>query len=62
MKPKDFYDWVNNFHKFGIKLDLSRINYICKKLDNPQDKYKIVHVGGTNGKGSVCRFLGSILK
>jgi len=62
MKSKDFFDWLNNFHKFGIKLDLSRINYICKKLDNPQDKYKIVHVGGTNGKGSVCRFLGSILK
>jgi len=54
-------DWLYSFEKFGIKLGLERINYICKKLGNPQDNLKIIHIGGTNGKGSVCRFLQSII-
>jgi len=62
MKERDFFEWIDSFHKFGVKLGLERIRYICEKLGNPQDDYKIVHVGGTNGKGSVCRVLGSILK
>ena len=61
MNYKKSIDWLYSFEKFGIKLGLERISYICKKLGNPQDKYKIIHVGGTNGKGSVCRFLQSIL-
>jgi dihydrofolate synthase/folylpolyglutamate synthase len=62
MKKNDFFEWIGNFHKFGIKLGLDRIKYICEKLENPQDNYKTIHVGGTNGKGSVCRIIGSILK
>ena len=61
MNYKKSIDWLYSYEKFGIKLGLERISYICKKLGNPQDKYKIIHVGGTNGKGSVCRFLQSIL-
>lgn len=53
--------WISSFEKYGMKLGLDRISYICKKLGNPQNNYKIIHVGGTNGKGSVCKFLGSIL-
>ena len=54
-------DWLYSFQKFGIKLGLDRIKHICKKLGNPQNDYKIIHIGGTNGKGSVCRFLESVL-
>ncbi|MCF7861026.1 bifunctional folylpolyglutamate synthase/dihydrofolate synthase [Candidatus Woesearchaeota archaeon] len=43
------------------KLGLERIRNICLKLDNPQDKLKIIHVAGTNGKGSTCAFLNQIL-
>ena len=53
--------WLYSFEKFGIKLGLDRINSICKELGDPQKNYKTIHVGGTNGKGSVCRFLQSIL-
>ena len=53
--------WLYSFEKFGIKLGLDRITHICKKLGNPQNNYKTIHVGGTNGKGSVCKILGSIL-
>jgi dihydrofolate synthase/folylpolyglutamate synthase len=53
--------WLYSFEKFGIKLGLERIDFICEKLGNPQNNYKTVHVGGTNGKGSVCKFISSIL-
>ena len=61
MNFKDCIDWLNSFEKYGIKLGLDRIKHICKILGNPQDCYKIIHVGGTNGKGSVCKFLETIL-
>ena len=44
-----------------MKLGLERTNFLVKELGNPHNNFKIIHVGGTNGKGSVCRFLGSIL-
>jgi len=61
MNYEETITWLYSFEKFGIKLGLDRIKFICKKLGNPQNNYKSIHVGGTNGKGSVCRFLQSIL-
>jgi dihydrofolate synthase/folylpolyglutamate synthase len=61
MNYKEAINWLNGFQQFGIKLGLERITQICKKLGDPQKNYQIVHVGGTNGKGSVCRFIGNIL-
>jgi dihydrofolate synthase/folylpolyglutamate synthase len=54
--------WLNSFQKFGIKLGLDRIKYILEKLGDPQKNYKIIHIGGSNGKGSVCKYISSILK
>lgn len=53
---------INHLSKFGIKLGLDRIKKILNYLGNPQDKLKIIHVAGTNGKGSVCNMLSSILR
>ena len=61
MNYKEAVDWLYSFEKFGIKLGLERITYICEKLGNPQNSYKIIHIGGTNGKGSVCKYLESVL-
>jgi len=61
MNFDDCINWLYSFEKFGIKLGLERITYICTELGDPQNIYKIIHVGGTNGKGSVCKFLESIL-
>ncbi len=47
--------------KFHIKLGLDRTAEMLALLDNPQDKLKIIHVAGTNGKGSVCAMLSRIL-
>jgi len=62
MNYKKALDWLDGFQRFGIKLGLERIEHICEKLGNPQKNYKIIHVAGTNGKGSVCKFLESILR
>lgn len=47
--------------KFYIKLGLERVQDLLKQLDNPQDKIKCIHVAGTNGKGSTCAMLASVL-
>lgn len=61
MNYNESIEWLYSFEKYGIKLGLERISHICKELGDPQNNYKVIHVGGTNGKGSVCRFLESIL-
>lgn len=48
--------------KFKIKLGLERISAVLEKLGNPQDKLKCIHVAGTNGKGSVCAIIASVLQ
>lgn len=48
--------------KFKINLGLERISAILALLGNPQDELKCIHVAGTNGKGSVCAILATILK
>lgn len=47
--------------KFYINLGLERIRAILELMGNPQKKIKCVHVAGTNGKGSVCAILSTIL-
>ena len=49
------------FQRFGVNLGLKRIKKLLADLGNPQDKVPIIHVAGTNGKGSVCAYLSSIL-
>lgn len=50
------------FQRFGVCLGLERIQDLLAKLDNPHDRVPFVHVAGTNGKGSVCAYLASILQ
>ncbi len=49
------------YQRFGVNLGLSRIHELLEKLDNPQRQVPYVHVGGTNGKGSVCAYLSAVL-
>ncbi len=48
--------------KFRIELGLKRISKILDLLGNPQDELKYIHVAGTNGKGSVCSVIATILQ
>jgi len=45
----------------AYKKDLDRTIALCDALDNPQDKFKTIHVAGTNGKGSSSHMLAAIL-
>lgn len=47
---------------FGVKPGLDRTRELCRRLGNPQDRLRFVHVAGTNGKGSVCTMLSGILQ
>ena len=46
---------------YGIVPGLSSIERLCAKLGNPQERLKIVHVAGTNGKGAVGRMIASVM-
>ncbi len=48
--------------RFGIILGLDTIRHILVGLKNPQDRFKTIHVAGTNGKGSISSALATILK
>ena len=51
-----------NIGDAAYKKDLSNISLICQHLNNPQNNFKSVHIGGTNGKGSCSHMLSSILQ
>ena len=46
----------------AYKEDLTNTIELCKRLDNPQDKFKSIHIGGTNGKGSTSHMLAAVLQ
>lgn len=54
--------YIHSVNNYFCKPGLERITELCSFLGNPQDKLKFVHVAGTNGKGSFCAMLTSILK
>ncbi|MDD3227029.1 MAG: bifunctional folylpolyglutamate synthase/dihydrofolate synthase, partial [Tissierellia bacterium] len=54
-------EFIHSIYKFGSKLDLDRIKKLMELLDNPQNSYNIIHVAGTNGKGSTCSLIHDVL-
>lgn len=59
-KKKEFVQYANSFQTV-INLGLKRITTLLNCVGNPQDQLSVIHVAGTNGKGSVCAFLQTIL-
>lgn len=62
MNYQEALNYINESHKFGIRLGLDNMRNLLELLGNPQDKLNVIHVAGTNGKGSTCSFMTSILK
>ena len=54
-------DYLYSLQKFGIKMGLGNIASLMEILDHPHRRYPVVHIAGTNGKGSTAAFLASIL-
>ena len=64
MKITTLGEAVNYYHsleKFGIMPGLERIRLLSERLGSPHKKLKFIHVAGTNGKGSTCTALASVL-
>ena len=61
VREDDISSLLQPFQHFGVNLGLKRIKKLLADLGNPQDRVPIIHVAGTNGKGSVCAYLSSIL-
>ena len=54
--------WLNSTQFFGIKLGLENTVRLLDHLGNPEQRLRILHVAGTNGKGSVCAMMDSIFR
>ena len=59
IKDKDYYlDWIyGRGNSAGKRRDLSAIKALLNELGNPQDKIKVIHIAGTNGKGSTANYI-----
>ncbi|MDD7114351.1 MAG: bifunctional folylpolyglutamate synthase/dihydrofolate synthase [Lachnospiraceae bacterium] len=53
---------INDIPKFGANASLSNLTAYLDILDHPEASLRVIHVAGTNGKGSVCAYLESVLR
>ena len=62
MNYQEAISYLEGLKIFGIRLGLTRIERLLELLDRPQDRYRTVHVTGTNGKGSVSAMVEGALR
>ncbi len=62
MNYQQMLEYVDSLSTFGIVPGLENMQNLCERLGNPQEKLKVIHIAGTNGKGSVLAYVTSVLK
>lgn len=62
MDYQEAMSYLQNLTKFGFNFGLGRITELLSRLGNPHHSLKIIHVGGTNGKGSTVAMIAQILR
>lgn len=62
MNYNEARQYLTEVTKYGSVPGLDSIRELMRRLGNPQDKLKFIHIAGTNGKGSVLAYLSTILK
>ena len=62
MTYSDAVSKINSLLRFGMQPGLERISALLDRMGNPQKHLKFVHIAGTNGKGSACALISSVLK
>lgn len=62
MNYKETLEYIHSVCWKGSRPGLERTKLLLSMMGNPQDELKYIHVAGTNGKGSVCSMLASVLK
>lgn len=61
MNYTEAVDYIETIPKFTVKHPPEHTRELLSRLGNPQERIKIIHVAGTNGKGSVCAYLNAML-
>jgi dihydrofolate synthase / folylpolyglutamate synthase len=59
---REAMSWITGLTSFGIRPGLERISRLMENFGHPERRLKFIHVAGTNGKGSVCAYLTSVLR
>lgn len=54
-------EYLKNFYKGAKKPNLNSINFLMEKFGNPHKNLKVIHIAGTNGKGSLCEMITNVL-
>ena len=54
-------DWLFARHRFTMKPGLDRVQWLLGAVGSPHEQFRVVHVGGTNGKGSTSCMIASVL-
>ena len=62
MNYTEALEYIHSICWTFTKPGLERISALCERLGNPQDELKFIHVAGTNGKGSFCSMIDSVLR
>ena len=62
MNYREIVDYIEEIPKFTSKNPLGHTKALLDRLGNPQNQMKVIHVAGTNGKGSVCAYLDSMFR
>lgn len=58
----DVQGYLESLNRFGLKPGLDRIRALLERLSHPEEAFPAIHVGGTNGKGSIASVTTSILR
>ena len=61
MNYNEAKQYLKEVNKYGSVLGLKSITTLLKEMGNPEKNLKVVHIAGTNGKGSTMAFLNNIL-
>lgn len=61
MTEKETYEYIQNLQSLGSHLGLECVTELCRRIGNPQDDLKFIHIAGTNGKGSILAMVSETL-
>lgn len=62
MTEQQVLNYIHSLNRFGIKPGLDRITALLEKLGNPQNELSVIHIAGTNGKGSTATAINNIMQ
>ena len=62
MRYEETLNFIHSLGRFSEEPTLERMRCVMNKLSNPQNKFKTIHIAGTNGKGSTSAFISTVLK